>query len=52
MKFPKPAVRYADDSHKAYSRQQLETLLQELGYAVIYDDSLEDEVIVKIIGDY
>ena len=50
MLFPKPEVRYADDSYKAYSRAQVEKLLLELGYKVVYDDSQELEVI-HLIGE-
>ena len=50
MLFPKPEVRYADDSHKAYSREQVERLLTELGYEVFYDDLQELEVI-QLIGE-
>lgn len=47
MLLPEPRVRYADDSYKAYSRQQLVDILRELGFLVIFDQDEEAEFIER-----
>lgn len=50
IKFPNPACRYADDSHKAYTREQVESILNSVGFKTEFiETETEDflEVIVK-----
>lgn len=50
IKLPLPACRYADDSYKAYTRDQVEEILNSIGFKTVFvETETEDfvEVIVK-----
>ncbi|KNC11564.1 hypothetical protein AC790_13425 [Pantoea sp. RIT-PI-b] len=38
IEIPDPACRYADDSHKAYSRKQVVNMLAELGVHIVEEE--------------
>lgn len=49
IEFPKPQCRYADDSYKAYTREQVENILKSIGFKTAFIETESEDFLEVII---